>query len=280
MTGSHFQEHRLLLWGGKFTLPGMVISIANLHYVARKRVHCFLTQLTTFTLWLDNTMIDYPHRQNIPLTVQSQWISFTMPDDEWKYRKLKWWPFRLVRKPTWRGAGGSGAPTPGPMSLMSVSFLPSRRMVVTVPTGAGAAAPAAGTGDLVPLREIVGAGEGVEPAGGWATKYSCRWMALSPTPLTIIRVAVADGFRGDDVPANIMLFYLCCKHELSHMKSYSLNCNHNISGICTVEQNSSGQMCEFGFGQQAQLGDQKAILTPISSSPGEVLLKVWLSLWV
>ena len=86
----------------------------------------------------------------------------------------------------------------GPMSLMSVSFLPSRRMVVTVPTGAWLVAPAAGTGDLVPLREMVGAGEGVETAEGWAIRYSCLCMAFSPTPLTIIRVAVADGFRGEE----------------------------------------------------------------------------------
>lgn len=65
------------------------------------------------------------------------------------------------------GCGGAtceGAATKGPMSLMSVSFLPSCIMVVTVPWGIwpAPAAPAAGTGDLVPLREIVGAGEGVE----------------------------------------------------------------------------------------------------------------------
>lgn len=98
----------------------------------------------------------------------------------------------------------------GPMSLMSVSFLPSRRMVVTVPTGAWLAAPAAGTGDLVPLREMVGAGEGVETTEGWATRYSCLCMAFSPTPLTIMRVAVADGFRGEVVETAKVKHLPCC----------------------------------------------------------------------
>lgn len=60
---------------------------------------------------------------------------------------------------------------------------------------------AAGTGDLAPLREMVGAGEGVDPMEDWATRYSCRWMVLSPTPLTITLALAADGFRGDEEAA-------------------------------------------------------------------------------
>lgn len=83
---------------------------------------------------------------------------------------------------------------------MRVSFLPSRSIVVTVPWTTCPAA-VAGTGDLAPLREMVGAGEGVEPMEDWATRYSWRWMVLSPTPLTITRALAADGFRGDEEAA-------------------------------------------------------------------------------